>query len=109
MATQDFSMKAGDTKLVYVTVRNPNTQAVVDITGATLSWKAYRSQGRTAVLSLTPTISDATGGVFLITITAGSNTSSLKGDYVHEWKITFADGTILRGGGRMTVELAFNV
>jgi len=113
MATLDFSMKAGDTKLIDVTVRDPNTGDAVAITSATISWEVYRSKGRATVLTKATgsgiSITDGTGGVFRITITAGSDTSGLIGDYVHETKLTFSDSTILRKEGRMTVEPAFNV
>lgn len=108
MATMNFSMKAGDTKLIDWTVRDPNTLEAVNITGATISWKASRSLKRAVVLSKTTSsgisITDGAGGTFRLTISAGSDTSSLKGEYVHEAKITFSDSSVLRLQGRMTVE-----
>ena len=112
MATQDFVMTAGDTKYLDISVKDPNTGDAVAITSATITWKAYKSQGRAVVLSKSTssgiTITDGPGGVFRVTLTAGSDTSALKGDYVHEWKITFSDTTVLRGRGKMTVELAYS-
>ena len=111
MATQNFTMTEGDTKLLDVTVKDPNTGDAVNITGSTISWKVFKGYGKTASLTKTTTsgisITDGANGVFRITIAAG-DTANFVGTYNHEAQVTFSDATIqtvLRG--TMTVEQGF--
>lgn len=111
MATQDFTMVAGDTKYLDFTVRDPSTGDAVAITSATISWKVYHSRSRTVVLSKSTsagiTLTDAANGVFRVTLDAADTISLAPKDYIHAWKITFADSSILRGKGRMTLETTY--
>lgn len=110
MGTQDFSITAGDTKVLTVTVRDPSTDDPVNITSATITWKASKSFGRTVALSKSTSagisITDGAGGVFTITIAAG-DTSAMSGAYIHEAKVVFQDATVTRPlRGVMNVEPA---
>ena len=110
MATQDFSMIAGDTKVLTVTVRDPSTGDPVSIVDASITWKASKSVGRTVVLTKTTaagiSITDGANGVFTITL-AAANTVGFSGSYIHEAKVTFSDGTVQRVlRGMMHVEPA---
>ena len=105
---QDFTIIEGDTKVLTVNVVDPATGDPVAITSATISWKASKSQKKTAALSKTTasgiSITDGAGGVFTITIAAG-DTTGFYGTYYHEAQVTFSDSTVstvLRGV--MTVE-----
>ena len=111
MATQDFTMTEGDTKLIDVTVKDRNTGDPVNITGVTISWKVFKGYGKTAALTKTTasgiSITDGANGVFRITITAG-DTANFVGTYNHAAQVPFSDSTIqpvLRG--TMTVEQGF--
>jgi hypothetical protein len=112
MATQDFSMNVGDTKYLDVSVRDPSTGDAVAITAATITWKVYHSKGRAVVLTKSTssgiTITDGAGGVFRVTIAIADTASLEAKDYVHEWKITFSDTTVIRGRGRMTLEPSYS-
>lgn len=110
MEIRDFSMTAGDTKLIDVAVTEQSDGSPTVITNATISWKASRSLRTTAAISKTTasgiTITSGSGGTFRITLTA-ANTDSLRGDYYHEAQITFSDAevaTVLKG--IMTIEPA---
>lgn len=97
MATGNFSLYQGDTKEITVTVLDADDNAV-DITSATISWKASRNVNSDAELTKDTTsggvsITDASGGKFKITITAG-DTARMNGDYYHEAQITFSDGSV---------------
>ena len=111
MATQDFTMTEGDTKLIDVNVKDPNTGDATNISGATISWKVFKGYGKTAALTKTTSsgisITDGAGGVFRITITAG-DTNNFYGTYNHEAQVTFSDSTVQTVvRGTMTVEKDF--
>jgi hypothetical protein len=110
MENRDFSMFAGDSKTLSVSVTEQADGAPTNITGATISWQAVRSLRKTVVITKSTsdgiTISSGSGGTFDITLDP-SDTASLRGDYYHEAQITFTTGevsTVLRGV--MTVEPA---
>jgi hypothetical protein len=108
MATQDFTIREGDTKVLTVTVRNQNTREVVSIAGATILWKAFKGYGKTVALSKSGSITDGAGGVFTVTIAAG-DTAGFRGSYNHEAQVTFADSTVCTVlTGVMNVERGFN-
>ena len=111
MATQDFTMTEGDTKLIDVNVKDPNTGDPTNVSGSTISWKVFKGYGKTAVLTKTTasgiSITDGANGVFRITITAG-DTANFYGTYNHEAQVTFSDTTVQTVvRGTMTVEQGF--
>lgn len=92
----DFSMYAGDDKLLTVTVTDEDGDAV-DLTSATIKWQAAKSYGKSSAIEKDTTggisITDASGGVFQVTL-SDTDTEDLSGNYVHEAEVTFADGSI---------------
>lgn len=91
---QNLSFFAGDPKRINVTVRDENS-ALLDLTGATLSWKVQPA-GRTATLltKAMPIEADQVAnkgrcGATLIPL----DTSGLGGSYYHELLLTPAAGT----------------
>lgn len=83
---QNFEMYAGDTKNIEVTI------AGVNLTGASVKWALKRTVYEAdAVISKDTTggisITNASGGVFVIALAPG-DTTSLSGDYYHEAEIT---------------------
>ena len=103
MEIVDFTMTAGDSKTVTVSVTEQSDGAATNITGATISWKAARSLRKSPVLTKTTAagiaITSGAGGTFDITLDP-SDTTSLSGDFYHEAKVTFTTGevaTVLRG------------
>lgn len=95
MAT-DFSMHAGDDKVLTVTVKDPD-DAAVNLSSATIKWQAAKSFGKASAISKATSsgieITDTAGGVFEITLDA-ADTESLRGTFQHEAEVTFSDGTI---------------
>ena len=92
---QNFTMWSGDTKVLEVTITDSDG-AAVDLTGATISYVLQRNvNSAAATISKTTddgiSITDASGGVFQITLDA-SDTASLSGSYYHECQITDASG-----------------
>lgn len=110
---QNFTMYAGDTKIITVTVTDDDDEAV-DLTGATIRWQASRlvvDEGFDA----DPLISkdnDTGGGiesaspstgVFEVTLDP-DDTEDLSGLYYHEAEVIDADGNVATVmTGRMTV------
>lgn len=93
---QKFTMWSGDTKVLEVTITDASGNAV-NLTGATISYVLQRSVGSTVTISKTTddgiSITDASGGVFQITLDA-SDTASLSGSYYHECQITDTSGNV---------------
>lgn len=94
--SSDFSMYAGDDKTIEVSVTDKNGDAV-DITSATIEWRAAKSHNKTAAVTKTTSsgisITNGAGGVFQITLT-DSDTEDLVGSYYHEAQVTFSSGLI---------------
>lgn len=86
---QNHQMVAGETKVFTVTCTNLATGALVDFSGAVITWKVKR--GSTTVLSKSGSVTGT--GIFTITL-AGSDTTSLSGRYSHECRATLGDGTV---------------
>jgi len=94
---QNFTMWSGDTKVIEVTITDASGNAV-NLTGATISYVLQRSVGSTVTISKTTasgiSITDASGGVFQITLDA-SDTARLSGSsYYHECQITDTSGNV---------------
>ena len=96
MASGNFSVFQGDSKILSVTLKN-TAGTVVSIASATIKWQATPKRGGTSVISYVSggaiTITSGSGGTFDIVI-ASTDTEPLDGIYYHETEITFADGTI---------------
>ncbi len=105
--SQDFDMHAGDDKTLVVSVRDTEGSPV-DVTGATVRWRAARSANKTAdIIKKTGgsgiTLSDPTQGEITITLNA-ADTDSLKGTFYHECQVTFASGLLSTVvAGKMTI------
>jgi hypothetical protein len=106
----NFSLTAGDTKTLVVTVRDTDGSAV-NIVGATIHWRCAKSFNKTAaVLKSTSdgiTISDGANGQMTIQLDA-DDTEDLVGLYYHEIELTSAAGdvsTVLRGTMKVTPQL----
>jgi hypothetical protein len=105
MANQDFTMTAGDTKLVTVDVVDEQS-APIAMQGATLRWVLKeRDDIATALLVKTSqpgggiTIPDVLGNIFIIRLEA-ADTVGLAGVYYHDCEIVDGDGnksTIYQG------------
>jgi hypothetical protein len=98
----DFTMVAGDTKTLVVTVKDASGNTV-NISGASITWKASRSLRKASVLSKSVnsgiTITDGPRGQFSVSLLP-ADTDDLRGSYYHEAQVTASDGTIstvLRG------------
>lgn len=93
----NFTMVAGDTKELIVSVRTTNGSAV-NISGAEIKWQCARSHGKPSVLSkdttnLGVTITDGPNGIFKVSLDP-EDTEDLRGTFFHEAQVTFSDGTI---------------
>lgn len=98
----DFSIFAGDTKLLTVTVTDEAGEAV-DITTASIKWQAARSVEDEAVIEKTSPsggieITDGSGGEFVVTLDA-ADTGDLSGLYYHEAEVTISSqpNTVVSG------------
>ncbi len=88
---QDFTMWQGEDKILEVTVKD-ESDVVVNLTGATIKWVlAPTVDGTVSITKETGgsgiVITDATNGVFQVTINA-ADTASLEGTFYHEAEVT---------------------
>lgn len=88
----DFSMVAGDSKTLEITV-NDDAGAPVDLTGATIQWNAARRPYGTAVISKAGSITDAPAGKFTVLLEP-ADTASLDGSFYQAATITGGDGSV---------------
>lgn len=100
----DFSLNAGDTKVIRVILRDSNKVAV-DLSNASIVWKAAKHVTSTVLISKSLSsgiqIISATEGIFEITISA-ADTVNLGGKTLyHEAKVQLASdnsvATVLSG------------
>lgn len=108
----DFTMYAGDTKVLAVTVLD-NVGDPVDITGTDIRWwmaKNAKKIGADVLLKKETggdgiVITDGPGGVFEVTLDS-ADTENLKGPYYHEAEVDDAGviSTVLTG--KATINLA---
>lgn len=94
---QNFTMWAGDTKTLSISVQNSAGNAQ-DITGATFNWALKIATGnRRTLLTKSSsdgiTITNATAGTLTVAIVT-ADTRSLKGTYTHELEMTDSAGNI---------------
>jgi hypothetical protein len=82
----DFTMFSGDSKVLQTSLTD-DTNAVVDITGAEITWQLSRKVTSPAILTKTVgsgiTITNPANGQFEVAIDP-VDTADLKGDYYHE-------------------------
>jgi len=100
----DFSMFAGDAKLVTVSVVD-DAGDVVNITGASIQWKAAPSVDDEPVIEKSTAVSpggieitNGPAGEFVVTLN-GNDTEDLSGLYYHEAEMVLsaAASTVLTG------------
>lgn len=99
----DFRVYQGNDRDVRITVRNPLTKVAVDITDATIQWRAVTTLKKTVAISKSTSsgisITDGEAGQFTVTL-SNTDTALDPGDYYHEAEVTFTDtkvGTVIRG------------
>ena len=92
---QDFSMYAGDTKIIQVTVTD-STGAPKDITGATINWalqQVYKTIIEKSITTGGIVITDATNGVFQILLLPIDTEGFSTGLYTHQALVIDNNGT----------------
>lgn len=95
LTNQDFSLYAGDTRNIVVTVTNSDGTPA-NLTGATIKWVAAR--GKLVMISKDTidngiVITDALNGAYTIRLNQ-SDSSDLAGNLTHESVVTDAFGNI---------------
>jgi hypothetical protein len=106
---QDFRMRSGDTKDLVISITD-NADAAVDITGATIVWKAFNNAGTVVVEKATDSangveITDGSGGICKVHLLP-ADTASLAGVYNHEAEMTDVIGNVTTTTvGKMNVKL----
>ena len=88
----NFEMSSGDSKLLTITTLDQD-DAVVDITGASISMVIAKRVNTTALVTKAGTIINAVGGVFTIDLLP-ADTDALSGVYYFEMQLTDASGRI---------------
>lgn len=101
MNVQHVDLVAGDDRTMIFTAKDHN-QVVVNLAGATISWRAARCLGGAAVVSKSGSIVSAGAGTFSVALT-DADTESLCGDYVHQAKVTIGSLTAVAVQGRFRV------
>ena len=92
MNVQHIDIWSGENRTETLTARDANN-AVVDLTGGTLAWKAGTHDGEYAMLSKTGSIVSAAAGTFSVALTP-SDTQDMDGDYRHQTMFTTSGGSV---------------
>lgn len=104
MNIQHVDLVAGEDRTITFNARD-HRQGVLNITGGTIGWKLARSNGCAAALEKTGSIVSGADGTFTVALT-DSDTSWLRGEYIHEAKVTVAGVTTVAARGRFRVREA---
>jgi iron uptake system EfeUOB component EfeO/EfeM len=95
MTSQDFSMYAGDSRTLTVTVTDQNNNPV-NLTNSTIKWvlingnAVIKAKDNQAIGGIT--ITNATSGQFSITISAQDTAKLQAGTYQHEARLIDSNG-----------------
>lgn len=97
---QDVFMRSGDTKKIDFTVDEldgaGDVTGQVNLTGATIKWKAFDTSGVEKISKDTASgisLIDAVGGKFEVLLDPG-DTAALEGTFLHEAEMTDASGNV---------------
>lgn len=83
---------AGDVRTLTFTARD-YSNAIINLTDATITWKVGRGPGALALIQKTGSIVSAAGGTFSVALAAGDTNTLRQRDYVHDATVTVG-GTI---------------
>lgn len=92
MNVQDIDVWSAENRTETLTARDSNN-AVVDLTGGTLSWRAGPRDGEWARITKTPSIVSAAAGTYSVALTP-TDTADLDGDYRHNTFFTTSGGVV---------------
>jgi len=87
-----ITMTNGDNLDIVYTIKDEN-DAVVDLTGGSIAWKALVSGTATAVITKTGALTTPASGVTTVTLDP-ADTNSLKGTYLLDGQFTDASANI---------------
>ena len=108
MNLQHLEVAAGEDRTLTLKGRDASN-AVKDLTGATISWRVGRApqnpSSDTPIFSKTGTVTGASTGTFTVPV-AAADTIDLDGDYRHEAWCTIAGVATLICAGRFRVRPA---
>lgn len=103
MHFQHFVITAGEDRTLSMTARNPTTHAVVDLTGATITWRLSANRGDGADIEKTGSIVSAGSGTFTVALTDSDTDDLEEGLYWHQAIITVSGTTTVGVQGRVRV------
>jgi hypothetical protein len=81
-----ITITSGDNLDIIYTIKDEN-DAVVDLTGGSIAWKALVSGPTTAQITKTGVLTDAANGITTVTLDP-ADTSSIKGTYTIDGEFT---------------------
>jgi hypothetical protein len=93
-SNQDFDCVAGDIITLYFTIRDKdNHDALVDLTGASVTWRAVRGSTTLLTLNTSGVVTVNSSGLVTVPLSA-ANTTTLTGVGTHQAQATLASGAI---------------
>ena len=102
MNVQDIDLWSSENRSETLTARDSNN-AVVDLTGGTLSWRAGLNESDYAMITKAPSIVSAAAGTYSVVLTP-SDTQNMDGDYRHQTFFTTSGGSVsVVNAGRLRV------
>ena len=104
---QNFTLTAGEDRTFTMTARD-STGAILDLTGATISWRLVFVRSNQITLTKTGSIVSASVGTFSVSLTDDDTDNLTDGHYTYDAFVTIsttttnaAQGTIVVSGQRV--------
>ena len=104
---QNFTLTAGEDVTLTMTARSA-TGAILDLTGATISWRMVYVRSLQIVLTKTGSVVSASAGTFSVLLTDDDTDGLMDGHYTYDAFVTIsgtttnaAQGTILVSGQKI--------
>ena len=104
---QNFTLTAGEDRTLSMTARS-STGAILDLTGATISWRLVFVRSQKIVLTKTGSIVSESAGTFSVSLTDTDTDGLTDGHYTYDAFVTVsttttnaAQGTVLVSGQRI--------
>ena len=104
---QNFTLTAGEDRTLSMTARD-STGAVLDLTGASISWRMVFVRSQQIALTKTGSVVSASAGTFSVSLTDTDTDGLVDGHYTYDAFVTIsttttnaAQGTIVVSGQRV--------
>lgn len=98
----NLNLTAGEDRTLTLKAKT-QTGAILNLTGATITWRMSKNQGGAAALEKAGSIVSASAGTYSVTL-LDSETDGLEGSYIHQGIVTISGTTTVGTQGKVIVQ-----